>query len=93
MLDITDHLLEIEYGNKYVSVAIDHYSKWCEVKPVKEHTVIVVAILLEKEIICRFGVPKYVLVDNCGQWMVKFDMLCINLLLPNGHNVIEWQKG
>jgi hypothetical protein len=66
MLDITDHLLEIKYGNKYVLVAIDHYSKWCEVKPVKEHIVIVVAILLEKEIICRFGVPKYVFVDNCG---------------------------
>ncbi len=66
MLDIVDRLLQIEYGNKYVLVAIDHYSKWCEVKWVKEHTIIIVARFLEKKIICRFGVSKYVFVDNCG---------------------------
>ncbi len=29
-------LLKIEVGSKYVLIAIDHYSKWCEVKLVKE---------------------------------------------------------
>jgi hypothetical protein len=29
-------LLKIEVGNKYVLIAIDHYSKWCEGKLVKE---------------------------------------------------------
>lgn len=66
MLDITDPLLETKFGNKYVLVAIDHYSKWCEAKPMKKHTTIVVARFLEEEIVYRFGVLKYVLVDNCG---------------------------
>jgi len=66
VLGFTPTLGQSGVATKYVSVAIDHYSKWCEVKPMKKHTVIVVAILLEKEIICRFGVPKYVLIDNCG---------------------------
>ncbi len=29
-LDTTDFLPKIESNNKYVLVAIDHYSKWCE---------------------------------------------------------------
>jgi hypothetical protein len=66
MLDIADPLLETKFGNKYVLVAIDHYSKWCEAKSVKKHTTIVVARFLEEEIVCRFGVLKYVLVDNYG---------------------------
>jgi hypothetical protein len=32
----------------------------------KKHTTIVVARFLEEEIVYRFGVLKYVLVDNCG---------------------------
>jgi hypothetical protein len=59
-------------------MAIDHYSKWCQVKPMKKHITIVVAKFLEQEIICRFGVPKYVLINNGGEWMAKFDMLCKN---------------
>jgi hypothetical protein len=47
-------------------VAIDHYSKWCEAQPMKEHTSIVVAKFLEEEIICRFGVLKYVFINNYG---------------------------
>jgi hypothetical protein len=30
VLNITRPLIEIVDGNKYVLVAIDHYSKWCE---------------------------------------------------------------
>jgi hypothetical protein len=58
MLDTSDPLPKTKFGNKYVLMAIDHYSKWCETKPVKEHTIIVVAKFLEKQIICRFGVPE-----------------------------------
>ncbi len=60
-LDTIGSLSETKSSNKYVLVIIDHYYKWCEVKPVKKHIVATVARFLEKEIICRFGVPKYVL--------------------------------
>jgi hypothetical protein len=29
-LDMAGHLPETKNGNKYILVAIDHYSKWCE---------------------------------------------------------------
>jgi hypothetical protein len=33
----TSPLLETKFGNKYVLVAINHYSKWCETKVVVDH--------------------------------------------------------
>jgi hypothetical protein len=75
-LDIARPLTEIFNGNKYVLVTIDHYSKWCEACPVKEHDVVIVAKFLEDEIICRFGVPKCILTDNGSERVKEFHVLC-----------------
>jgi len=66
VLDIISPLLKTKFGNKYVLMAIDQVSKLCEVKLVRLHITIFVARFLEEKIICRFGVLKYVLIDNCG---------------------------
>jgi hypothetical protein len=63
-MDIVGPLLEIISGNKYVLVAIDHYSKWCETWPVKEHDACTIAKVLEDGVICKYGVPKYILTNN-----------------------------
>jgi hypothetical protein len=42
----------------------------------KERTFEMAAKFIKEEIICKFGVPKYVLIDNGRQWMAKFDMMC-----------------
>ncbi len=80
-------------------VAIDHYFKWCEVKFVKKHIVATVARFLEEKIIYRFGVPKYVLIDNGGEWIAN-SMQCaifwgspINSPLHNGLVVMVWWRG
>ncbi len=65
-LDTAGPLPETRSGNKYILVAIDHYSKWCEAKVVADHGVKTAAKFLEDDIICRFGVPKFVLTDNGG---------------------------
>jgi transposase-like protein len=75
-LDTTEPLLKIENGNKYILMAIDHYSKWCETKLVLDHTTYVATRFLEEEIICRYEVPKFILIDNDGGWSTKFDNLC-----------------
>jgi hypothetical protein len=31
-MDTTEALLETKSGNRYIMVAIDHYSKWCEAR-------------------------------------------------------------
>jgi len=75
-LDIAGPLPAIKSGNKYILVAIDHYSKWCEAKAVADHAVKTTARFLEDEIICRYGVPKFVLTDNGGEWAAEFNVMC-----------------
>jgi hypothetical protein len=77
-LDIIGPLPKTNNGHKYILVAIDHYCKWVEAKVVVEHEAQIVANFLENEIIYRFGVPRYVLINNGGEWAVEFDQLCKN---------------
>jgi hypothetical protein len=67
-LDIVGPFLETQNGNKYILVAIDHYSKWCEAKLVLDHIASMVVRFLEEEIICRYEVLKFILIDNGGEW-------------------------
>ncbi len=75
-MDTAGPLPETKLGNKYILVAIDHYSKWCEAKAVVDHGAKTTARFLEDDIICRYGVPKFVLTDNGGEWAAEFDVMC-----------------
>jgi transposase InsO family protein len=57
-------------------MVIDHYSKWCETRPIKSHDEETAAKFLEEKVVCQFGVPKYVFTDNGSEWMKEFDALC-----------------
>jgi len=75
-LDTAGPLPETKSGNKYILVAIDNYSKWCEAKVVVDHSVKTASRFLEDDIICRYGIPKFVLTDNGGEWAAEFEMMC-----------------
>ncbi len=75
-LDTVGPLPETKSGNKYILVAIDHYSKWCEVKAVTDHGAKTASRFLEDNIISRYGIPKFVLNDNGGEWVAEFDEMC-----------------
>ncbi len=64
VLDIARLLLKTYNGNKYILMAIDDYSKWCEAKVVVDHDAETTIKFLEDEIIYKFGMPKYVLTNN-----------------------------
>ncbi len=59
-------------------VAIDHYSKWCKTKAMMDHDVEIIAKVLESEVICKFEVPKYILIDNGIESFAEFDQLFKN---------------
>ncbi len=75
-LDTTGPLPETKSGNKYIMVAIDHYSKWCKAKVVADHGAKTAAKFLEDDLIYRYGVPRFVLIDNGGEWGAEFDVMC-----------------
>ncbi len=74
-LDTVGPLPETKAGNKYIMVAIDHYSKWCEAKAVVDHGAKTAARFLEDDLICRYGVPRFVLTNNGGEWGVEFETM------------------
>jgi hypothetical protein len=68
-MDIVGPLPKTKLGNKYILVVADHYSKWCEAKAVANHGAKTTTKFLEDDIIYRYGVPKFILTDNGGEWV------------------------
>jgi hypothetical protein len=89
-LDTAGLLPETKSGNRYILVAINHYSKWCEAKAVADHGAKTAARFSEDEIICRYGVPKFVLTDNGGEWAAKFDMMCRDYAIQHQRTTPQW---
>jgi hypothetical protein len=41
-----------------------------------DHTIATTTKFLEEEIICRYGIPKFIFINNDGEWFVEFHNLC-----------------
>jgi hypothetical protein len=91
-MDIAGPLPETKSGNRYILVAIDHYSKWCEAKAVADHGAKTAARFLEDEVICRYRVPKFVLTDNGGEWAAEFDAMCRDYGIHHQHTAPQWPQ-
>jgi transposase InsO family protein len=56
-------------GNlKYVVVVVEYFSKWIEAKPLATITSAIVQKFSWQSIVCRFGVPKAITIDNGNQF-------------------------
>ena len=53
---------------KYVVVAVEYFSKWIEAKPLATITSATIQKFFWQNIVCRFGVPKAITVDNGTQF-------------------------
>jgi hypothetical protein len=92
VMDNTGPLHETKLINKYIMVAIDHYSKWCEAKTVVDHGAKIATMFLEDDIICRYGVPKFVLIDNGGEWAAEFDVMCKDYGIHHQRTTLQWPQ-
>ncbi len=91
-LDIAGPLPETKAGNKYILVAIDHYSKWCEAKAVADHGAKTAAKFLEDDLIYKYGVPKFVLTNNGGEWGAKFEVMCRDYAIQHQRTAPQWPQ-
>ncbi len=89
---IVGPLSETNQGNKDILVAIEHYSKWCEAKAMQDHTIITIAKIFKKDIICRYWVLKYILIDNGGEWLVEFDNLGKVYGIQHQYITLKWPR-
>jgi hypothetical protein len=70
-LDILGPLPPAQGNLKYVVVVVEYFSKWIEAKPLATITLATVQKFFWQNIVCRFGVPKAITVDNGTQLMPK----------------------
>jgi hypothetical protein len=68
-------------GNlKYVVVAVEYFSMWIEAKPLAIITSAIVQKFFWQSIVCRFGVPKAITIDNGTQFDAEtFKTFCNKL--------------
>ena len=66
-------------GHKHCIVAIDCFSKWCEIHPIRNRKSETIAQWFYHHIVCRFGKPKWVRVDKGREFMGQFTRMCAGL--------------
>jgi hypothetical protein len=67
-LDLLGPLPPAQGNLKYVVVAVEYFSKWIKAKPLATITSVTVQKFFWQNIVCRFGVPKDINVDNGTQF-------------------------
>jgi ribonuclease HI len=70
-LDLLGPLPPAQGNLKYVVVAVEYFSKWIEARPLAIITSVTVQKIFWQNIVCRFGVPKAITVDNGTQFDVE----------------------
>ncbi|XP_017982373.1 PREDICTED: uncharacterized protein LOC108663285 [Theobroma cacao] len=53
-------------GHRFILVAIDYFIKWVEVASYANVTQKVVCRFIQREIICRYGLPEMIITDNAS---------------------------
>jgi hypothetical protein len=79
-LDLLGPLPPAQGNLRYVVVAVEYFSKWIEAKPLATITLVTVQKFFWQNIVCRFGVPKAITVDNGVSLMPKLLESFVNKL-------------
>ena len=79
-IDIVGPLPTAPGNYKYAVVAIEYFSKWIEAKAVQNVTSQVIQKFFWQNVVCRFGVPYEITVDNGKQFdSTDFRKFCFHL--------------
>ena len=65
---------------KYLLVIVDYFTRWIEIFALRQTTATDIVNILINEVICRYGVPSYILSDNGPQFVAQlFADICKSL--------------
>jgi hypothetical protein len=102
-LDLLGPLPPAQGNLRYVVVAVEYFSKWIEAKPLATITSVTVQKLFWQNIVCRFGVPKAITVDNGTQFDAEaFKEFCdqigmkihfVSVRHPESNGLVERANG
>ena len=80
-LDITGPHPRSSRSNQYILTLVDHFSKWAEAIPLRNHTAPTVARALMVHVFSRFGAPQQILTDRGSEF--ESDLF---------RNLMEWME-
>jgi hypothetical protein len=63
-MDLVGPLPPLQGGNKFAVFAIEYFTRWIEAKPLASITFDAVKKFFLQNILCTFGVPRILTVDN-----------------------------
>ena len=93
--DILGKLSLTDKGNRYILVVSDYFMKWTEAFPMPNMEARIVADIIVREVVSRFGVPSSIHSDQGGQYESRlFSEKCKVLhILRKGeqHHIIQSQ--
>lgn len=86
-------------SNQYILTLVDHFSKWAEAIPLRNHTALTVARALMTHVFSKYGAPRQILTDRGSEfesslfqellrWM-GIDKLRSTALRPACNGVVE----
>jgi transposase InsO family protein len=67
-MDLVGPLPTAQGNCRFAAVAVDYFTKWVEAKPLANITAATVQKFFWQNIVCRFGVPRELTVDNGKQF-------------------------
>ena len=77
-MDLLDMSIPFAKGNRYVLVMVDCFSRWTEACPLPDKTAISVADAFFSNIVCRFGMPSVIHLDQGREFENKeMHKLCL----------------
>ncbi|XP_069154675.1 uncharacterized protein [Solanum lycopersicum] len=81
-------------GHRFILVAIDYFTKWVEAASYKSVNKKVVADFVRNNLICRFGVPEFIITDNEAVVPVEVEIPSLRIIqeaeLSNAEWVSKW---
>ncbi|HKT22925.1 MAG TPA: transposase family protein, partial [Nitrososphaerales archaeon] len=69
-------------GNQYALIAVDAFSKWVEIGRLPSKHAWRTAEWILNELICRWGRPSLIRVDNGGEWLGEFKAFLYKMDIP-----------
>ena len=71
-VDLAGPFPKSEYGNYYIMVMIEHFSKWVEVVTIPTKESCETARVIRQYVLCRYGAPAEVLTDQGTEFRDEF---------------------
>ena len=82
-IDLAGPFPQLEYGNYYIMVMIEHFSKWVEVVAIPTKESRETARVFGQYVLCRYGAPAEVLTDQGTEFRGEFQEMVDEALVDH----------